>query len=161
MDVCIILHNMVVEAHHENYSVSNYMDSGRRWYAATNIFHQSPNSNDAGATATNSNSTTTTNINSTTTMNSNLTTCLSSSDPPVVSLFCNNEDKENILFQNDLATSIAIRVAHMNKRMKCQQEHFLLKNDLMNHLWQCCLSRTSNRYRRRTLTQKRFSRVVV
>jgi hypothetical protein len=151
MDVCIILHNMVVEARRENYSVCEYMDTGRRWYAATDIFRPSPNSND-GATATNSNSTTTTmttttNSNSTTMTNSNSTTTTNrSSDPPVVSLFRNDEEDENILFQNDLATSIAIRVAHMNERMKCQQEHFSLKNDLMNHLWQ----RRSRRRRQAT-----------
>jgi hypothetical protein len=38
MDVCIIIHNMVVESHRVNYSVSDYINTGRCWYAATDVF---------------------------------------------------------------------------------------------------------------------------
>jgi hypothetical protein len=41
MDVCIILHNMIVEIRHENFSVSEYLESGSsEWYAATDVFQR-------------------------------------------------------------------------------------------------------------------------
>jgi hypothetical protein len=39
MDVCIILHNMIVKSCRENFSVSEYLESGsEQWYAATDVF---------------------------------------------------------------------------------------------------------------------------
>jgi hypothetical protein len=38
MDVCIILHNMIVEVRRTNYSVSKYANTGQEWYAATDTF---------------------------------------------------------------------------------------------------------------------------
>jgi hypothetical protein len=53
-------------------------------------------------------------------------------------LFRNEEENVggNILVEADLATRIAIRVAHLNESIKNQPEHFSLKNDLMSHLWE-------------------------
>jgi hypothetical protein len=46
MDVCIILHNMIVESHRENFSVSEYLESGTdEWYAATDVFRASETEN--------------------------------------------------------------------------------------------------------------------
>jgi hypothetical protein len=130
---------MVVESRRENYSVSDYMNTGRRWYAATNVFNQTTGTNNSATT--NNNSTGTSN-NLPTATNNNLTTT-ATNNPPIVSLFQVEEESDggNILFETDLASRIAIRVAHMNERMKCQAEHFSLKSDLMNHLWQLRLKR--------------------
>jgi hypothetical protein len=46
MDVCIILHNMIVESRRENFSVSEYLESGSaEWYAATDVFRASETEN--------------------------------------------------------------------------------------------------------------------
>jgi hypothetical protein len=71
------------------------------------------------------------------TANDNLTssTTNNNNQPPTVLLFSNSnaDDGNNLLFQSDMATR-TIRVAHMNEQMKNQQEHFSLKNNLMEHL---------------------------
>jgi hypothetical protein len=104
LDCCIILHNMVVESRRENYSVSEFLNRGEEWYAATDPFQPTPNNNNP---------------------------------PPVVSLFKHDDNDGNILFaEADLATRVAIRVAHLNEQIKNQGEHFSLKSDLMNHLWE-------------------------
>jgi hypothetical protein len=118
---------MIIESQHESYAVSKYLNTGRRWYAAMDTFHVMTNDN---------NSTSTTSM---TTENSMSTTTNNNNHPPTVSLFCNEDNNfgNNVLVQADMArTCMAIRVAHMNEQMKNQQEHFSLKNDLMNHLWQ-------------------------
>jgi hypothetical protein len=44
--VCIILHNMIVESCRENFSVSEYLESGTdEWYAATDVFRASETEN--------------------------------------------------------------------------------------------------------------------
>jgi hypothetical protein len=136
MDVCIIIHNMIVESRRVNYSVSDYINTGRRWYAATDVFNQTIGTNNSATT--NNNSTGTNDNSPTATNNNSTTTTTATNNPPIVSLFRVEEeiDGGNILFEADLASRIAIRVAHMNERMKCQAEHFSLKSDLMNHLWQ-------------------------
>jgi hypothetical protein len=138
MDGCIILHNMVVKSCRENFSVSEYTNTGRRWYTATDVFHPATTTNNS---ATTNNELTETNDNSASASNNNSTTMtmtMTTNNPPIVSLFHVTEesDGDNILLEADLASRIAIRVAHMNERMKCQQEHFSLKSDAMNHLWQ-------------------------
>jgi hypothetical protein len=126
---------MIVESRRESYAVSEYLNTGRRWYAAMDTFHATTNDNN--------NSTSTT---STTTENSTSTTTNNNNHPPTVSLFRNEDDNigDNVLVQADMATRMAIRVAHMNEQMKNQQEHFSLKNDLMNHLWRKKRQRSSN-----------------
>jgi hypothetical protein len=140
MDVSIILHSMVVKNPHENYSVSEYMNTGRCWFAATDVFHPMTTANNSAtinndSTETNDNSVMASNNNSTTTTTTMTT---NNNQPPIVSLFHVKEERDgdNILLEADFASHIAIRVVHMNERMKCQQEHFSLKSDLMNHLWQ-------------------------
>jgi hypothetical protein len=118
------------------------MNTGRRWYAANDVFRPTTTANNS-ATRTNNDSTETNN-NLVTTLNNNLTTMMTTmmtmmtNNPPIVSLFHVEEesDGDNILPKADLASRIAICVVHMNERMKCQQEHFSLKSDLMTHLWQ-------------------------
>jgi hypothetical protein len=109
------------------------MNTGRRWYAATDVFNQMTGTNNSATTNNNSAGT---NDNSPTATNNNSTTA--TNNPPIVSLFQVKDESDggNILFKADLASSIAVRVAHMNERMKCQEEHFSLKSYLMNHLWQ-------------------------
>lgn len=129
MDCCIIIHNMIVECRRETYSVSEYMEKGRQWYAATDVFRPSDNNGNLAATMTAA----------TTEATTTAATNQSTTGPPTLSLFRlddRSSDGENILLQADLSTRIAIRVAHMNEMMKNQQEHLSLKNDLMNHLWQ-------------------------
>jgi hypothetical protein len=112
MDTCIIMHNMIVESRRELFSVSEYMQSGRVWHAATDTFRATNNNNNNN--------------------NNN------NQQPPTVTLFRNEEENVggNILVEADLATRIAIRVAHLNESIKNQPEHFSLKNDLMSHLWE-------------------------
>jgi hypothetical protein len=116
MDMCIIMHNMIVESHCELFSVSEYMQSGQVWYAATDTFHATNNNNNDNNNNNNNNN----------------------QQPPTVTLFGNKEENVggNILIEADLATRIAIHVAHLNESIKNQQEHFSLKNDLMSHLWE-------------------------
>jgi hypothetical protein len=45
MDTWIIMHNMIVESRRELFSVSEYMQSGRVWYAATDTFRATNNNN--------------------------------------------------------------------------------------------------------------------
>jgi hypothetical protein len=106
MDVCILVHNMIVKNHRQHYSMSECIQAGQEWYAATDPFRATNNE---------------------------------TNDPPIVLLFHNDEQQHhyaaNILIKADLATRMAICVAHLNEEMKNQQEHFSVKNDLMNHLW--------------------------
>jgi hypothetical protein len=95
MDVCIIIHNMVVESHRENYSVSDYMNTGQRWYAATNVFHQMTGTNNLATTninsmATNDNSPTamaTTTTTTTATNNRRLCPCFKLKRKVMVAIF--------------------------------------------------------------------------
>jgi hypothetical protein len=107
MDVCILVHNMIIENHRQHYIISEYIEAGQEWYAATK-----------GPFCATNNET---------------------NHPLIVSLFYNDEHQHsnaaNILIEADLAICMAISVAHLNEEMKHQQEHFLLKNNLMNHLW--------------------------
>jgi hypothetical protein len=122
MDTCIIMHNMIVESRRELFSVSEYMQSGRVWYSATDTFRATNNNNNDN--------------------NNN------NQQPPTVTLFRNEEENVggNILVKADLATRIAIRVAHLNESIKNQQEHFSLKNDLMSHLWERKQHRSRRNY---------------
>jgi hypothetical protein len=112
---------MIVESRRELFSVSEYMQSGRVRYAATDTFRATNNNNNNDNNNNNNNS------------NNN-----NNQQPPTVTLFRNEEENVggNILVEADLATRIAIRVAHLNESIKNQQEHFSLKNDLMSHLWE-------------------------
>jgi hypothetical protein len=98
MDVCILVHNMIVENRRPEYSVSEYIESGQVWYAATNPF---------------------------------CTTNYETNHPPIVSLFHTDEQQHpnsaNILIKADLATRMALRVAHLKEEMKNQQDHFSFK----------------------------------
>jgi hypothetical protein len=116
MDVCIILHNMIVESRRENFSVSEYLESGSdEWYAATDVFRESENENNP---------------------------------PPVVSLFKHADEQiDDVLFEADLVTCMAIRVGAVNENIQNAAEHFSLKSDLMEHLWH----RRSNRRQRRNI----------
>jgi hypothetical protein len=124
VDCCIILHNMVVESRRESYIVSDYLNTGHRWYAATDTFRSINNDNSTSTAAT---------------AGTTATEETDNNRPPIVSLFRNEDESSgnntNIILQSDLATRMAIRVAHMNDQMKNQQEHFSLKSDLMMHLW--------------------------
>jgi hypothetical protein len=54
-----------------------------------------------------------------------------------VSLFKHDNNDGNILLaEADLATRVAIHVAHLNDQIKNPGEYLSLKADLMNHLWQ-------------------------
>jgi hypothetical protein len=121
MDTCIIMHNMIVESRRELFSVSEYMQSGRVWYTATDTYRATNNDNNDN--------------------NNN-------QQPPTVTLFRNKEENVggNILVEADLATHIVIRVAHLNESIKNQQEHFSLKNDLMSHLWERKQHRSQGNY---------------
>jgi hypothetical protein len=106
MDVCILLHNMVVENRRQDYSVSEYIEAGLQWYAATDPFRTTNNE----------------------TIHPPVVSLFHNDEQQ-------NHNTGNILTEADLSTRMAIRVAHLNEEMKNQQEHFSLKSDLMIHLW--------------------------
>jgi hypothetical protein len=106
MDVCIILHNMIVEARRTSYTVSEYAEEGREWYASTDTYRPDADNNNP------------------------------TPPPSVSLFQRSDDSNSNFLLQADLSTRMAIRVAHLNQQIKNQEEHLSLKNDLMNHLWQ-------------------------
>jgi hypothetical protein len=118
MDICIILHKMIVESRLENFSVSEYLESGsEQWYAATDVFRR--------------------------------TSETENNPPSVVSLFKHaDEQTDNVLYEANLATRMAIRVGAVNENiLRNTAEHFSLKSDLMEHMWR---RRSTRRHRRNT-----------
>jgi hypothetical protein len=105
MDVCIILHNMIVEIRHENFSVSEYLESGSgEQYAANDVFRRtSENENNPPP----------------------VVSLFKNAEQPI----------NNVLLEADLATRMAIRVGAVNENIRNTAEHFSLKSDLMEHLW--------------------------
>jgi hypothetical protein len=68
--------------------------------------------------------------------------------PPIVSLFKHADEQiDDVLFEADLASGMAIRVGALNENIRNNAEHFSLKSDLMEHLWR---HRSNRRQRRNT-----------